>query len=53
MAIKSEMIYRLPKIKICLITNDNVSKKYKQVFDDIVDIPWGDHAKDSEWKIEN
>ena len=25
--------------KICLITNDNVSKKYKQVFDDIVDIP--------------
>ena len=39
--------------KICLITNDNVSKKYKQVFDDIVDIPWGDHAKDSEWKIEN
>ena len=39
--------------EICLITNDNVSKKYKQVFDDIVDIPWGDHAKDSEWKIEN
>lgn len=40
-------------VKICLITNDNVSDKYKQVFDDIVEMPWGDHAKDSEWKIEN
>ncbi len=39
--------------KICLITNDTVQDKYKQIFDDIVEIPWGDHAKDSDWKIEN
>ena len=40
-------------VKICLVTNDNVPEKYKQVFNDIVEIPWGDHAKDSDWKIEN
>lgn len=39
--------------KICLVTNDTVQDKYKQVFDDIVEIPWGDHAEHSDWKIEN
>jgi hypothetical protein len=39
--------------KICLVTNDPVPTKYKQVFDDIVDIPWGDHAKDEDWKVSN
>jgi|TARA_R110001592_G_scaffold93098_3_gene270575 hypothetical protein len=38
--------------KICLITNDTVSDKHKQMFDDIVDIPWGDHAT-GDWKVEN
>ena len=38
---------------ICLITNDVVPAKYKQLFDHIVEIPWGDHASDSDWKIEN
>ena len=38
---------------ICLITNDEVPTKYKPLFDHIVEIPWGDHAKDSDWKIEN
>jgi hypothetical protein len=28
-------------------------KKYKEVFDEVVEIPWGDHAKDSQWKLEN
>lgn len=39
--------------KICLVTNDPVPTKYKQVFDDIVDIPWGDHAENEEWKVSN
>ena len=42
-----------PNSKVCLITNENVEEKYKQVFDDIVDFPWGDHAADEEWKIHN
>lgn len=39
--------------KICLITNDPIPTKYKQVFDDIVDIPWGDHAENENWKVSN
>ena len=39
--------------KICIVTNDPIPTKYKQVFDDIVDIPWGDHAENEEWKVSN
>jgi len=39
--------------KICLITNDPVPKRYKQLFDDIVKIPWGDKARKSSWKVGN
>ena len=37
----------------CLITNDDVSEKYKHAFDFIVPIPWKDQARNSKWKIEN
>lgn len=42
-----------PESQICLITNDRVPAKYKQLFDYIVKIPWEDSAKDAEWKISN
>ena len=42
-----------PDSKICLITNDTVPEKYRQLFDDIVDIPWGDKARKSSWKVGN
>lgn len=42
-----------PKSKIALITNNKIPEKYKQLFDHVVDIPWNDEAKDSNWKIEN
>lgn len=38
---------------ICLITNDPVPTRYKQLFDHIVEIPWGDHAENEDWKISN
>lgn len=38
---------------ICLITNDPVPARYKQLFDHIVEIPWGDHAESEDWKISN
>lgn len=38
---------------ICVITNDPVPDKYKQLFDHIVEIPWGDHAENEHWKISN
>ena len=40
-------------VSICLITNDAVPDKYKPLFDHIVEIPWGDHAADEDWKISN
>ncbi len=40
-------------VSICLITNDPVPTKYKNLFDHIVEIPWGDHAEEENWKISN
>lgn len=39
--------------KICLLTNDSVPEKYTDLFDHIIDIPWGDHAAHENWKISN
>lgn len=42
-----------PNSSVCVITNEKVPLKYTEVFDYIVDIPWGDHAENEEWKIQN
>lgn len=34
-------------------TREKIRGKHRRVFDHIVDIPWGDAAADSEWKIHN
>jgi len=39
--------------KVAIATDDIIPEKYKHAFDHIVPIPWMDHAKNSEWKIEN
>lgn len=38
---------------ISLVTDDIVPEEYKTVFDKIIPIPFGDHAKASSWKVEN
>jgi len=38
---------------ISLVTNDLVPEEYKTVFDNIIPIPFGDSAENSEWKVEN
>lgn len=30
-----------------------MNPKYKQLFDNVIEIPWEDHAKNSSWKLEN
>lgn len=40
-----------PNSKICLITNDEVEQK--DLFDDIVPIPWEDKAQEHKWKVQN
>ena len=39
--------------KVTLVTNDEVPEEYIKAFDKIIPIPFGDHAENSEWKIEN
>ncbi len=39
---------------VCLATDRPIlDEKIKSAFDDIVSIPWADHAANSHWKIEN
>lgn len=42
-----------PSSNICLITNDSVEEKYKQLFTEIVPIPWGDMVRGEAWKVAN
>jgi len=39
--------------KVFVMTDQRVPEKYKAVFDDVIEIPWGDMAEKSRWKIEN
>jgi hypothetical protein len=45
--------YTNPTLKVSIMTDNKVPEKYVQVFDNIIDIPWNDQAKNSGWKIEN
>ena len=38
---------------VSVVTSNQMPEKYKNIFDNIIPIPWDDEAKDSEWKIEN
>lgn len=42
-----------PNTKISVITNDEVKEEYISLFDNIIPIPYGDDAANSDWKIEN
>lgn len=42
-----------PDARVSLVTNDPVPEKYKQFFDYILKIPFGDQAKSTSWKIQN
>jgi len=39
--------------KISVITDDDVPLNYQKFFDNIIPIPFGDAAEESEWKVEN
>jgi len=38
---------------VFVMTNDEVPEQYARVFDEVIEIPWGDMAENSLWKIEN
>lgn len=42
-----------PYLSIGITPGTKVPKKYAWAFDNVIEIPWGDHAKGSSWKLEN
>jgi len=42
-----------PNSKISILTDNVVPEKYKDLFDNIIEIPWGDLANKYDWKIHN
>ena len=38
---------------VCVDKGTVIPKKYLEVFDQVVEIPWQDDAKESDWKIDN
>lgn len=40
-------------LSVLVTPNTFVPDRYKEVFDDIIDIPWRDEAADAEWKLQN
>lgn len=44
---------RFSRLSIGITPGTKVDDRYAWAFDQVVEIPWGDHASDSKWKLEN
>jgi hypothetical protein len=55
LSLKISQPSELSKLSIGVTTEElqTVNPKYKEVFDNVIEIPWDDHAKNSTWKLEN
>lgn len=42
-----------PYLSVVITPGMTVPAKYREVFDEVIDVPWIDEAKDSAWKLEN
>lgn len=40
-------------LSVAITPKTKIPKHYRKVFDEIIDIPWVDEAKNSQWKLEN
>lgn len=49
--LKTQTMY--PRLSIGITPGTKVDDRYAWAFDQIIEIPWGDHAKSSNWKLEN
>ncbi|NJO58817.1 MAG: hypothetical protein HC836_10845 [Richelia sp. RM2_1_2] len=43
----------VPYLAVGVTPGTEILPKYREVFDEIIEIPWNDDAKDSLWKLEN
>jgi hypothetical protein len=42
-----------PNSNISILTDDAIPERYKPLFDNVIEIPWGDLANKYDWKIHN
>jgi len=42
-----------PYLAVVVTPGTEVPDKYRQVFDEVLDVPWLDEAQESDWKLEN
>jgi hypothetical protein len=42
-----------PNSNISILTDDIIPERYKALFDNVIEIPWGDLANKYDWKIHN
>ncbi len=42
-----------PDSNISILTDDTIPQRYKELFDNVIKIPWGDLANKYDWKIHN
>lgn len=52
-ALALSVLSHSPNTNISIITNDKISSKYKNVFDQVISIPGVDLAENKNWKIDN
>ena len=55
LSLKISQPENLSKLSIGILPEEKkrIDPKYLEVIDHVIEIPWGDHAKDSKWKLEN
>ena len=52
-ALALSILATAPDTNISVVTNDAIPAAYKDVFDQVISIPWSDIAAGTMWKIEN
>lgn len=52
LSLKSSQVH-FNKLSIGITPNTKIPENYKWAFDQIIEIPWGDDASKSDWKLEN
>lgn len=43
----------VPYLAVGITPGQEVPEKYRKVFDEVIEIPWGDAAQDASWKLQN
>lgn len=43
----------VPWLSVMVTPGTEMPDRYREVFDEVIDIPWGDEAQNSDWKLEN